>query len=281
MSRPKVVDHRPPTGASGSTILGNSSSRKRAKTDSAMTRRSRKNGKLGLLLQMPIEIFTEVACYMELSDLLSLARTSLGLRQILMSKSSRRIWEAVRLTHGIPECPMDLSEPQYADLLFGKGCKFCLDARVKKTYFALRIRACKTCFEEQTLEQKQIDKEFMDAKRVFDPTMIPWVEAIYRNHLSKRFLASQVQKVMRKTEELSENPIELQGYITERQNFTRDVLKSVGPIEKWIRNAYWDKAHKNYQIMEERHLRDYGISVSMATTSTIALTRKTGNGNNS
>ncbi len=55
-------------------------------------------------------------------DLLNLARTSAGLRELLMSKASKPIWEAARTVQGIPECPSDLSDPQYADLLFGKGC---------------------------------------------------------------------------------------------------------------------------------------------------------------
>ncbi|KLO04423.1 hypothetical protein SCHPADRAFT_840592 [Schizopora paradoxa] len=79
-----------------------------------------------MLLKMPMEIFTEVSValiHISPGDLLSLARTSADLRAILMSKSSKRVWDAARRVQGtIPPCPSDLSEPQYADLLFGKGC---------------------------------------------------------------------------------------------------------------------------------------------------------------
>lgn len=67
-------------------------------------------------------LIRQVACYMSPEDLLHLSRTSLGLRELLMSKSSKRVWEAARTVQGIPQCPSDLSEPQYADMLFGKGC---------------------------------------------------------------------------------------------------------------------------------------------------------------
>ncbi|KLO03919.1 hypothetical protein SCHPADRAFT_841224, partial [Schizopora paradoxa] len=78
-------------------------------------RRGTIRGKLSKLLEMPMEIFTEVACYMTPEDLMNLARTSAGLREILMSKSSKRVWEAARTVQGtIPPCPSDLSEPQYA-----------------------------------------------------------------------------------------------------------------------------------------------------------------------
>ncbi len=83
-----------------------------------------------------------------------------------MSRSSKRVWEAARTFQNIPACPSDLSEPQYADLLFGKGVqrasyifvssiinnqmnvKFCSETRtIKMTHITLRVRACKWCFE--------------------------------------------------------------------------------------------------------------------------------------
>ncbi len=41
-----------------------------------------------------------------------------------MAKSSKGMWEAARARQVTvtPALPEDLSEPQYADLLFGKGC---------------------------------------------------------------------------------------------------------------------------------------------------------------
>ncbi len=94
-----------------------------------------------LLLQLPTEIFTEVSALtsydvpvvyklnmsqivsqMSPEDLLQLARSSRALRDFFMSKTSIRFWAAARAAQDIPDCPGDLSEPQYADLLFGKGC---------------------------------------------------------------------------------------------------------------------------------------------------------------
>ena len=108
----------------------------------------------------------QMASYMTPEDLLNLSRTSVGLRRILMSKSSKRVWVAARMMQEIiPPCPPDLNEPQYADLLFGKGCsvsersrlkldisllriQFCSTARVKDVDVLLRSRTCKECFEE-------------------------------------------------------------------------------------------------------------------------------------
>lgn len=39
-----------------------------------------------------------------------------------MSKNSASFWRAARNNLGMPECPADVSEPQYADLVFFRGC---------------------------------------------------------------------------------------------------------------------------------------------------------------
>ena len=55
-------------------------------------------------------------------DILHLARTSLNIRVLLMSKTSARVWIAARRMLNMPECPPDLSEPQYASLVFERIC---------------------------------------------------------------------------------------------------------------------------------------------------------------
>lgn len=42
-----------------------------------------------------------------------------------MSKASAPVWASSRKAINLPHCPPDLSEPQYADLLFSKGCYVC------------------------------------------------------------------------------------------------------------------------------------------------------------
>ncbi|KAJ3886700.1 hypothetical protein GG344DRAFT_81454 [Lentinula edodes] len=84
-------------------------------------------GKLGLLEKLardvPLDIMFEIFCYLEPNDLINLARTTRDLRGILMSKSSELIWRTARSNlDGLPPLPKDLSEPQYADLLFCTHC---------------------------------------------------------------------------------------------------------------------------------------------------------------
>lgn len=73
-------------------------------------------------------------CFMQIfgqlgpMDLLSLTRTSKSLRAVLLSRSSISIWKQAFGNvnpPGLPECPPDLTEPQYAELVFGKTCTVC------------------------------------------------------------------------------------------------------------------------------------------------------------
>lgn len=51
-----------------------------------------------------------------------MARSCKTLRNFFMLKASAHVWAASREALNIPDCPPDLSEPQYVDLLFMKGC---------------------------------------------------------------------------------------------------------------------------------------------------------------
>ncbi|KAJ3906890.1 hypothetical protein F5879DRAFT_763267, partial [Lentinula edodes] len=65
----------------------------------------------------------KILCYLDPRDLLHLSRTSKGLRNILMSKTTESTWRICRLNiDGLPPLPSDLNEPQYARLMFDSYC---------------------------------------------------------------------------------------------------------------------------------------------------------------
>ncbi|KIJ18019.1 hypothetical protein PAXINDRAFT_9105 [Paxillus involutus ATCC 200175] len=78
-------------------------------------------------------------------DLLNLARTSKAFRRLLMHKSSAFAWKTARLQiEGLPECPPDLSEPQYANLVFWPHCHNC-GKPAPAIYWRIRRRYCPAC----------------------------------------------------------------------------------------------------------------------------------------
>ncbi|KAG9084688.1 hypothetical protein FRC07_013574 [Ceratobasidium sp. 392] len=97
--------------------------RKRARKNKQVPRASKRGGKLSLkrILDMPPEVFNEVATYLLPADLISLARSNKFFRKMFMSRSSRHVWRtAFGNIPNLPACPPDLCEPQYASLLFSK-----------------------------------------------------------------------------------------------------------------------------------------------------------------
>ncbi|KAE9395101.1 hypothetical protein BT96DRAFT_923036 [Gymnopus androsaceus JB14] len=113
-------------------------------------------GKFGLLEKFakdaPLDIFFEVFMHLEPGDLLQLARSLKNLRNVLLRKSSESIWRIARSNVGLPPPPDDLSEPQYAHLVFFNAyCHNCLGKprphshRGRRVFWVLRMRCCKTC----------------------------------------------------------------------------------------------------------------------------------------
>ncbi|KDR77418.1 hypothetical protein GALMADRAFT_65553 [Galerina marginata CBS 339.88] len=79
--------------------------------------------KLEKIVDLPVDIVFEIFGWLNPVDLLSLSRTSKNWRALLMTRSSTSVWRSARLNlDGLPDCPDGLSEPQYAELAFGRSC---------------------------------------------------------------------------------------------------------------------------------------------------------------
>ncbi|KAG8792366.1 hypothetical protein FRC12_006292 [Ceratobasidium sp. 428] len=128
--------------------------RKRTRTNKDVAR-APKRGKPSLkrILDMPPEVFNEIAIHLMPVDLLSLARSNKFFRNIFMSRSSHHLWRAA-FSHlpGLPPCPSDLSEPQYASLLFSKTCSSCGARVLRRMDPFLHVRLCNPCRDEQIAE---------------------------------------------------------------------------------------------------------------------------------
>ncbi|KAF8507572.1 hypothetical protein BU17DRAFT_100411 [Hysterangium stoloniferum] len=119
--------------------------------------RGRNVGKLSKLLEMPVDIFCEISNHLEPIDLLHLARSTKGLNAILMSRESKPIWRSARQSYPtLPDCPPDLSEPEYARLIFEKDCHVCLAPRVMKVEWAMRTRICHRCRPDEIVKGSQL-----------------------------------------------------------------------------------------------------------------------------
>ncbi|KAG6850403.1 hypothetical protein H0H93_013628 [Arthromyces matolae] len=85
-----------------------------------------RRGQLETVFQLPLDVLFEIFAQLTPLDLLNLSRTSKSLRDILMRRSSQYMWKSARAqVEGLPDCPNDMSEPAYANLVFYPYCQVC------------------------------------------------------------------------------------------------------------------------------------------------------------
>lgn len=120
-----------------------------AKTIAQGPKRAKKTS-LGRLMDLPPELFSEIAIHLFPADLLSLARSNKFFRKMFMSRTSERFWkQALINAPHIPACPKELSEPQYVSLLFSKTCSSCGERVLRRMDPYLYVRLCTTCRDEE------------------------------------------------------------------------------------------------------------------------------------
>ncbi|KAK1224295.1 hypothetical protein PQX77_012803 [Marasmius sp. AFHP31] len=111
------------------------------------TRRVR--GLLQRLKEFPLDVVFIIFEYLTPQDLLSLARTSKDLRNLLLSRSTVSIWKAARSNvEDLPDIPDDMSEPAYAHLCFDAQCHHC-DGKhpAVNVLWYNRTRSCHACVD--------------------------------------------------------------------------------------------------------------------------------------
>ncbi|KAI5122622.1 hypothetical protein M0805_008711 [Coniferiporia weirii] len=179
--------------------------------------RRRKNsniGRLEMIMEMPVEIFCEIAVNLTPHDLLNLARSSKSLRGFLMTKDSKLVWRTARESVGLPECPPDLSEPQFADLLYCKGCYFCTASRAQTLHFPFRLRLCKNCSEKRL-------------------NLLSFVARAYSFLDVKLYYVNQAEEVFTKYHSFKSD-LELQLYVQDRKALVASIMDNSKKVSEWI-----------------------------------------------
>ncbi|KAF8549176.1 hypothetical protein OG21DRAFT_1500574 [Imleria badia] len=119
---------------------------KKRRRDSAEAPKKRRRGEQGgRLCRLNLDELYIIFAYIYPMDLLNLARTCKSLRGLLMHRSSAFLWKtALRQVEGLPECPTDLSEPEYTNLVFCNRCHGC-GKPAKTVLWNIRHRYCPAC----------------------------------------------------------------------------------------------------------------------------------------
>ncbi|KAH8108785.1 hypothetical protein DFH11DRAFT_1631329 [Phellopilus nigrolimitatus] len=216
-------------------VVGSSMSEQKASTSKptrSIRRRISNVGRLEKLMNMPLDIFCEVAASLNPHDILNMSRSSRSLRSLLMSKQSKSIWRAARQSLDMPECPSDLSEPEYADLVFGRGCYLCGAPRGHILFYSLRLRLCASCRDDRLcikLELVYHNENIGQAVLNDIFLMLPSGELGAARYFKDQFYAvSQTY--------LSLNPSSVEGiaYKQERQSLVDEIMDNAEEMKLWL-----------------------------------------------
>ncbi|TDL24368.1 hypothetical protein BD410DRAFT_118974 [Rickenella mellea] len=223
-------------------------------------KKGRDHGKLALLMTMPTDIFCEIASYMAPLDILNLSRTSKSLRCLLMSKRSRQIWRAAQHNLGLPDCPPDICEPQYAKLVFERLCHVCGAPGTQKADFAMRIRLCKGCMSLNAGQgftfTKPYGKEVMRDTRIYK--LAPFYQSarntpIKEDYLKfQRFYKPDFEEALERYLMLAPDSAAQDKFVAERVMVVEEVVKHAVEIENWLEKNSQEKNDAKEAILIRR-----------------------------
>ncbi|KAG9040631.1 hypothetical protein FS837_000377 [Tulasnella sp. UAMH 9824] len=167
-----------------------------------ITRRNGRGGKLRDLMNMPVDIFTEVCSYLGPHDLRRLALTSKRLWAILMTKEAKHIWKAaIASTSGLPKCPTDLTEPQYVCLLYSSECyTTACTSRGTKVDWYHRVRFCSACHAKKMTNESDLSYGYCSIGRLTRGT-INQVMVYFNSYPVMSLANSRQQGYTRKADE--------------------------------------------------------------------------------
>ncbi|KAG9084015.1 hypothetical protein FS749_005566 [Ceratobasidium sp. UAMH 11750] len=130
-------------------------------------------GKLSGVLSLPVEVFTEIASHLTPPDIIALSRSNKFFHGLLLDRSAAHIWGlALQNIPGLPPCPKDLREPQYAALIFSKHCSMCGAPVIKPMDPYLNVQLCNACRDNHLISMDEVPNHIR--------RFIPWT---VRDHI--------------------------------------------------------------------------------------------------
>lgn len=222
------------------------------KKPTAKKRKNSKVGRLEALMHMPVDIFCEIASHLSPVDLLNMSRASKQLRAFLTSKNSKSIWRAARNAIKLPECPSDLSEMQYADLLFSKGCYLCASRRTQGLHFRLRLRLCASCRDKNLTSGLGIMRDLGCVEEFLnlltnDHFSRTCTGKLYYNVNEARIVWDHLRSLT-----FDSKFDECKDFVAERERKVKSTVENALLVEAWLKRREFNKREEQRMIRIER-----------------------------
>ncbi|ESK89205.1 hypothetical protein Moror_5212 [Moniliophthora roreri MCA 2997] len=222
----------------------------------------RRGGKLSLLPNMPLDILFSVFSFLPPKALLALTRVNHLFRDTLLSKNSVSIWINMRKYYNVPE-PLDLSEPQWARLLFDSShCQVC-GVSGATIDFILQRRICRGCIRHNGVPMGKFKSEFPFA----DPSVLQYVipSPGYGGHNPRMYYnRSDLQAIISDLSWRHGSAREI--YIKKRLAYNKKLQDHATECERWLSKHAERTEHEAEAAIAARfeavkkHLFDMGYS---------------------
>ncbi|KAK7030393.1 hypothetical protein VNI00_014137 [Paramarasmius palmivorus] len=225
-------------------------STKRARTSRKGKGKSKNVGKLSTLPKMPMDILFLIFSFLPPQSLLSLTRVNHVFRDTLLSKSSVSVWITMRNTYQVPKPSEDLSEPEWAKLLFdGTRCQVCGAKGVTRVDFILQRRICYGCVRHNGVSAGRFNSAFWGEDDSVLEYVIPtpgyggYSPTMYYNLSEVEIVLSELSR--------RRGP-DLEAYIKRRQAYNQRLQDHAVLCNKWLRSCEVERAQEAAQLSRSR-----------------------------
>ncbi|KAJ7492275.1 hypothetical protein FB451DRAFT_1078197 [Mycena latifolia] len=207
--------------------------------------------KLSLLPSLPLDVLFEIFGHLAPLDVLNMARATKDLRRVLMHRSAISIWKtSLRQVSGLPECPQEMSEPAWVNLVFSAHCHNCFAHRVQKVDWILRIRLCKQCIKSSNILKSDKHLDMANKLDKIVSQCVPFSSTSHiRGHKGKCCLAKE-EREFRKDLQAAER--DKSEFVKDRKKAMEVRAEHAAECRAWMTSQNQDRWDELEEIRDKR-----------------------------
>ncbi|OAX39063.1 hypothetical protein K503DRAFT_113414 [Rhizopogon vinicolor AM-OR11-026] len=217
-------------------------SRKNA-DDAKPSKKSKRRGRLDLMPTMNLDILFHILIFLHPMDLVNLSRTSKDFRNLLLQRSSAATWKVARLqVDSLPDCPPDMSEPQYANLVFYPHCHDC-DKVVRSILWQFRVRYCSKClFSKSNTVDNSDTLRCVPWKRFRLTFYLPSVTSREQGYYKQLFHKKAYDEMLVEHSKTPQD--EIAAFLDKKRKHFEEFMEHAKQCEQWSQSVASSRKHE-------------------------------------
>ncbi|BGP18975.1 hypothetical protein JCM10213_002605 [Rhodosporidiobolus nylandii] len=227
-----------------------------------------RKGKLSAFSNMPMDVLVEISRHLDPLTLLYMSRANKALHGIFASRSAAPIWNIVRNNVELPSLTApDMSDMQYASLVFEHNCHLCGKGRASIVDFSLRVRWCKNCQKANLLKANELKREVPD----LDGSALACSLSTFHSRSGRNwnknpyFCKPDVVEISDELAALKDDIFTARGkvkrdeaecalaeYMAERKEIVKAAKQDAEELDKWARSSVQERKKANVDARAAR-----------------------------